>query len=106
FGGVHALKGVDFALRRGEVPALLGENGAGQSTLMRVLGGEYAAEGGCVKRAGNEKRFRGPVDALDKGIAIIHQEMALATDPTVAENTFLSEIPSFISWRDLNKRAA
>ncbi|MBY5391950.1 sugar ABC transporter ATP-binding protein [Rhizobium leguminosarum] len=106
FGGVHALKGVDFALRRGEVHALLGENGAGKSTLMRVLGGEYAAEGGCVKMAGNEQQFRGPVDALDKGIAIIHQEMALATDLTVAENIFLSEIPSVISWRDLNRRAA
>ncbi|MEZ2127723.1 MULTISPECIES: sugar ABC transporter ATP-binding protein [unclassified Sinorhizobium] len=106
FGGVRALQGVDFALRAGEVHALLGENGAGKSTLMRVLGGEYIPEAGTVKVGGAEQQFRGPMDALDKGIAIIHQEMALATDLTVAENIFLAEIPSVISWRDLNQRAA
>ncbi len=106
FGGVRALQGVDFALRGGEVHALLGENGAGKSTLMRVLGGEYVPESGSVKVRGAEQRFKGPMDALDKGIAIIHQEMALATDLTVAENIFLAEIPSVISWRDLNRRAA
>ena len=106
FGGVRALQGVDFALRSGEVHALLGENGAGKSTLMRVLGGEYIPESGSVKVRGHEQRFKGPMDALDKGIAIIHQEMALATDLTVAENIFLAEIPSVISWRDLNRRAA
>ncbi|PST17350.1 sugar ABC transporter ATP-binding protein [Mesorhizobium plurifarium] len=105
FGGVHALQGVDFALRAGEVHALLGENGAGKSTLMRVLGGEYRAEAGTVKVAGEEPHFRSPSDAISKGIAIIHQEMALATDLTVAENIFLSEIPSVISWRGLNSRA-
>ncbi|NRP74628.1 Galactose/methyl galactoside import ATP-binding protein MglA [Ensifer psoraleae] len=105
FGGVHALQGVDFALRPGEVHALLGENGAGKSTLMRVLGGEYIAEAGMVKVVGEEPHFRSPSDAISKGIAIIHQEMALATDLTVAENIFLSEIPSVISWRDLNRRA-
>ncbi|MGV2103798.1 sugar ABC transporter ATP-binding protein [Rhizobium sp. 21-4511-3d] len=105
FGGVRALQGVDFALRRGEVHALLGENGAGKSTLMRVLGGEYTPEAGTVKVGGNEQQFRGPMDALEKGIAIIHQEMALAADLTVAENIFLAEIPSVISWRDLNRRA-
>ncbi len=106
FGGVHALQGVDFALRAGEVHALLGENGAGKSTLMRVLGGEHVPEAGTVKVAGEEPHFRSPSDALSKGIAIIHQEMALATDLTVAENIFLSEIPSVISWKDLNRRAA
>lgn len=106
FGGIRALQGVDFALRAGEVHALLGENGAGKSTLMRVLGGEYVPETGTVKVGGLEQQFRGPMDALDKGIAIIHQEMALATDLTVAENIFLAEIPSIISWRDLNRRAA
>lgn len=106
FGGVHALQGVDFALRAGEVHALLGENGAGKSTLMRVLGGEHMPEAGTVTVRGTEQHFRKPTDTLDQGIAIIHQEMALATDLTVAENIFLAEIPSVISWRDLNKRAA
>ncbi|WP_411034034.1 sugar ABC transporter ATP-binding protein [Shinella sp. BYT-45] len=105
FGGVRALQGVDFALRAAEVHALLGENGAGKSTLMRVLGGEYRPDAGTVEVAGEEPHFRAPSDAIAKGIAIIHQEMALATDLTVAENIFLSEIPTVISWRDLNRRA-
>jgi diguanylate cyclase (GGDEF)-like protein/PAS domain S-box-containing protein len=105
FGGVRALQGVDFTLRPSEVHALLGENGAGKSTLMRVLGGEHIPDAGMVMVSGERRQFRGPMDALGKGIAIIHQEMALATDLTVAENIFLAEIPSLISWRDLNRRA-
>jgi len=105
FGGVKALQGVDFALRSGEVHALLGENGAGKSTLMRVLGGEHIPTAGTVKVAGEEPNFRSPSDAMAKGIAIIHQEMALATDLTVAENIFLSEIPTVISWSSLRARA-
>jgi ribose transport system ATP-binding protein len=105
FGGVHALQGVEFALKAGEVHALLGENGAGKSTLMRVLGGEYVPEAGVVKVRGAEQQFRSPVDALNRGIAIIHQEMALATDLTVAENIFLAELPATISWRELRRRA-
>ena len=105
FGGAHALQGVDFSLRAGEVHALLGENGAGKSTLMRVLGGEHIPDSGAVKIGGEEPNFRSPSDAMNKGIAVIHQEMALATDLTVAENIFLSEIPSVISWRDLRRRA-
>lgn len=105
FGGVHALRGVDFALRAGEVHALLGENGAGKSTLMRVLGGEYVPDDGTVTVGDHRQNFRSPADALQCGIAVIHQEMALATDLTVAENIFLAEIPSVISWGDLNRRA-
>ena len=105
FGGVRALQGVDFTLAGGEVHALLGENGAGKSTLMRVLGGEHVPEAGSVKVGGEDANFRAPSDAMAKGIAIIHQEMALATDLTVAENIFLSEIPAVISWRDLRRRA-
>ncbi|PLK68829.1 lantibiotic ABC transporter permease [Rhizobium sp. TH135] len=105
FGGVHALQGVEFALMPGEVHALLGENGAGKSTLMRVLGGEYVPDAGIVKVGGAQQQFRSPIDAIDKGIAIIHQEMALATDLTVAENIFLAELPTAISWRDLRRRA-
>ncbi|WP_408913894.1 sugar ABC transporter ATP-binding protein [Brucella pseudogrignonensis] len=105
FGGVHALRGVDFSLRAGEVHALLGENGAGKSTLMRVLGGEFVPTRGTVKIGGEEQHFRGPMDAMSKGIAVIHQEMALATDLTVAENIFMWMLPSVISWPELNKRA-
>ncbi len=106
FGGVHALRGVDFALRPGEVHALLGENGAGKSTLMRVLGGEFAPTAGVVRVGGAERHFRGPMDAMAEGVAVIHQEMALATDLTVAENIFLWTLPSVIAWPELNKRAS
>lgn len=106
FGGVHALRGVDFTLRSGEVHALIGENGAGKSTLMRVLGGEHVSDKGTVKIEGEESRFRNPADAQTEGIAVIHQEMALAGDLSVAENIFLAEIPAIISWSDLNRRAS
>lgn len=105
FGGVRALQGVDFDLRAGEVHALVGENGAGKSTLMRVLGGEYAPTIGDVEIDGEQTQFSGPSDAIAQGIAIIHQEMALAGDLTVAENLFLGEIPAIINWRKLRQRA-
>jgi ribose transport system ATP-binding protein len=105
FGGVRALQGVSFSLFSGEVHALLGENGAGKSTLMRVLGGEHIPDNGKMRVSGKDAQFTSPSDAIQSGIAVIHQEMALATDLTVAENIFLSEIPSFISWNDLNQRA-
>ena len=106
FGGVAALKGVDFDLRAGEVHALLGENGAGKSTLMRVLGGEIARNGGEILIDGKPVHFAGPKQAADAGIAIIHQEMALAPDLSVAENIFLGELPGAIAWASLRRRAA
>lgn len=105
FGGVRALQGVDFDLRPGEVHALVGENGAGKSTLMRVLGGEHVPTQGTVEIDGVETQFTGPHAAIEKGIVVIHQEMALAGDLTVAENIFLGELPAIINWRDLRARA-
>lgn len=106
FGGVHALRGVDFDLRQGEVHALLGENGAGKSTLMRVLGGEHLPSQGVVRVDGAEMRFASPQEAKARGITVIHQEMALAGDLTVAENIFLGELPALIDWGALRARAA
>ena len=93
FGGLKALEGVDFTLRKGEIHALLGENGAGKSTLIRVLGGEHIPTHGEIAIDGETVHFSRPQDAIEKGITIIHQEMALAGDLTVAENIFLSELP-------------
>ncbi len=97
FGGVHALRAWILRCAPARCMRCSGENGAGKSTLMRVLGGEYVPEAGSVSVRGTKEQFRSPVDALDKGIAIIHQEMALATDLTVAENIFLAELPAAIS---------
>ncbi|MFO1208666.1 MAG: sugar ABC transporter ATP-binding protein [Amaricoccus sp.] len=105
FGGIHALKGVDFALRPGEVHALLGENGAGKSTLMRVLGGEHPPSAGEIRIDGTPTVFHRPVDAMARGIVVIHQEMALAPDLSVAENIFLAELPALISWPEMKRRA-
>jgi ribose transport system ATP-binding protein len=105
FGGVAALKGVDFTIRPGEVHALVGENGAGKSTLIRVLGGEIAPDSGTVHLSGAPVQLRSPAHALGLGIAIIHQELALAPDLTVAENIFLGALPPAISWKTLRRRA-
>src|SRR5580704_11625979 len=105
FGGVRALRGATFAIQAGEVHALLGENGAGKSTLMRVVGGEIPPDSGEMLIDGKPAHLRSPREAAARGIGIIHQELALAPDLTVAENIFLSEIPSFISWPALKTRA-
>lgn len=90
FAGIHALTDVDFDLYQGEVHALCGENGAGKSTLMRVLGGELRPDTGRTVIEGAEVRLTGPTDAIRRGISVIHQEMALAPDLSVAENIFLA----------------
>ncbi|WP_062229167.1 sugar ABC transporter ATP-binding protein [Aureimonas frigidaquae] len=105
FAGIHALTDVDFDLNAGEVHALVGENGAGKSTLMRVLGGEFRPDAGRTLINGAEVRLSGPTDAIRRGISVIHQEMALAPDLTVAENIFLGVLPAAINWRSLNERA-
>ena len=86
YGGVKALKGVDFDIEPGEIHALLGENGAGKSTLMKVLGGDIIPNAGSIVVAGQPADFRGPADAKAVGIQVIHQELALAPDLSVAEN--------------------
>ncbi len=105
FGGVRALKGIDFDLQPGEVHALLGENGAGKSTLMRVLAGEIAPDGGAILVDGTAVATYNPRVAASHGIAVIHQETALAPDLSVAENIFLRELPGVIAWPALNRRA-
>jgi ribose transport system ATP-binding protein len=105
FAGIHALSDVSFALEAGEVHALVGENGAGKSTLMRVLGGEIQPNEGGIWLDGTEVRLSRPLDSIRHGIAIIHQEMALAKDLTVAENIFLGALPQCLRWGELNRRA-
>lgn len=89
FQGVHALKRCNLELRRGEVHALVGENGAGKSTLMKILTGIYSADEGTITYEGNEVRFTKPREALDAGIAIVHQELNLMNHLTAAQNIFI-----------------
>jgi len=95
FGGIKALKGVNFFVESGEALALVGENGAGKSTLMKVLSGVYPAGQfeGEIKIDGRSFHFANTKDAEAQGIAIIHQELNLFPDLTVGENIFLSHLP-------------
>jgi ABC-type sugar transport system ATPase subunit len=89
FGGVHALEGVTFEAGTGEVHALCGENGAGKSTLMKILAGAITEYDGRIVLKGQPVQFRGPRDAEDAGVRIIHQELNLVPDLSVAANIFL-----------------
>jgi ribose transport system ATP-binding protein len=93
FAGVIALREVDFDLRCGEVHALMGENGAGKSTLMKVLSGVHVEYGGTVRIDGNPAAFAGVRDAEAAGVAIIHQELNLVPELSVADNIFLGREP-------------
>ncbi|KSV62418.1 sugar ABC transporter ATP-binding protein [Ensifer sp. ENS06] len=93
FPGVVALDDVEFKLKRGTVHALMGENGAGKSTLMKILAGIYTPDKGDVKLKGAEIRLKSPLDALENGIAMIHQELNLMPFMTVAENIWIRREP-------------
>jgi len=93
FGGVTALDSVDFELRRGEIHALLGENGAGKSTLIKALGGIHVPDAGAIRIDGQPAHIRTVSDADRCGIRVIHQELALAPNLTVAENIYLGREP-------------
>jgi ABC-type sugar transport system ATPase subunit len=109
FGGVCALDHVDFDLREGEIHALLGENGAGKSTLIKILGGIHAPDAGSMSIRGRSADIRGVSDANRFGIRLIHQELSLAPNLTVAENIFLGREPThfgLLARRRLHEDAA
>src|SRR6202012_171068 len=86
YGGVRALRGVDFDLRPGEVHALLGENGAGKSTLIKIVTGAVANDGGTIMIGGQPVSQLTPAASRKLGVACIYQQPALFPDLTVAEN--------------------
>jgi ABC-type sugar transport system ATPase subunit len=94
FGGVLALNDVDFHLRAGEIHALLGENGAGKSTLIKILGGIHRPDAGSILVEGRPVAVHNVADANRLGIRIIHQELSLAPNLSVAENIYLGREPS------------
>lgn len=89
FPGVQALKRVGFDLNEGEIHALVGENGAGKSTLMKILSGIYIRDEGEIIYMGEPIHLKSTKEAQDKGICIIHQELNMMNDLTVAENIFI-----------------
>ncbi|RZQ63824.1 sugar ABC transporter ATP-binding protein [Amycolatopsis suaedae] len=110
FGGVHALRGVDFSLAPGEIHALVGENGAGKSTLIKVLTGVHRPDGGQVFFAGRAVDFPRPAAAQQAGISTIYQEVNLVPLLSVARNIFLGREPrgrfGLIDVPAMNRRAA
>ena len=93
FPGVRALDGVNLTLHAGEVHGLMGENGAGKSTLMKILLGVYQRSGGTIRLRGKEVSYNNPREAIADGICMIHQELNLIPEMTVAENIFLGREP-------------
>ena len=88
FGGVLALRDVDFTLMAGEIHGLVGENGAGKSTMMKIIAGVHTDFQGEMFVEGKPVRFRSTRDALAAGIGMVHQELSVISDLTVAENVF------------------
>jgi ribose transport system ATP-binding protein len=109
FGGVEALRGVDFALFPGEIHGLVGENGAGKSTLMKIIAGVHTGFSGRFILDGRDVHFRSARDALAAGIAMVHQELSVAPDLSVAENVFLGTQPTnrfgIVQWRKMAREA-
>ncbi len=109
FGAVRALTGVSFELAAGEVHALMGENGAGKSTLMNIVGGVLQPDGGEIEVEGTAVRIADPAAAQGAGIGLVHQEIALCPDISVAENIFMAETNTrrglWMDTKGLRKRA-
>ena len=109
FPGVHALNSARLDLYAGEVLAVVGENGAGKSTLMKVLAGVYPRDAGVIEICGQPVEIHDARQAQALGISMIHQELSLMRDLTVAENLFIGREPMrgpFLDRRRQNEMAA
>jgi ribose transport system ATP-binding protein len=110
FGGVAALRGVDFSLTAGEIHGLVGENGAGKSTLMKIIAGVHADYQGEMRLHGRLVHFASPRDARAGGIGMVHQELSVVPGLSVAENVHLGAQPvqrfGLIDWRAMRREAA
>ncbi len=113
FPGVHALKDAHFEVRRGEVHALIGENGADKSTMIKIISGVYQPDTGEIYLDGRRVAFATPREAHSAGIATIYQELGLYPELTVAENIFMGHAPmqkrfgiQSIDWERMEARAA
>ena len=109
YGAVKALKNVAFGIKKGEVHTLLGENGAGKSTLVKIIMGEETPDSGKFNIDGKPIKIFSPEHAHNMGISMVHQELAVFDNLTVAENIFptsyFTNNIGTIDWNNLNRRA-
>ena len=103
FPGVVALKNVSLSVAEGEALALIGENGAGKSTLMKILAGIQHPDAGEIRWRGDATSIRSVQDAMNLGIALIHQELNLADNLNIGANIFLGREPRRFGWIDRAK---
>ena len=107
FDGFSALSEVDFVAKPGKVHAITGENGAGKSSLAKVLAGVYRPTSGTLSLNGNSLRLHSPKEGIKHGIALIHQEPMPLSDLTVAENLFCGHLPhllpGIVNWKKVNE---
>lgn len=105
FKGVQALKDVSVKFYNGEIHGLVGENGAGKSTLMKIISGVYPPDSGSLELDGTPVSFRTPIEAYDRGIRIVHQELSLIRSLTIAENMLIHKFRSgsLLKYVDRNK---
>ena len=108
FGGLIAVDNVSLQIKSGEIHALCGENGAGKSTLMNVLTGKFPPNEGEIYLKGEKKKIHNPKDARNEKITIVHQELELIPDLSIAENIFLGnqpKTPSGVDWKKMYSEA-
>src|SRR5579864_2975015 len=105
FGHVQALRGADFSVRQGEIVGLIGDNGAGKITLIRILSGTDRPNEGEILVNGQVVRFNGPQDARAAGIETVYQDLALAPDLDAAANIHLGREVYRVQWLHILNRA-
>ena len=93
FGGVAALRGVDFSAQSGEIVGLLGANGAGKSTLVKIISGALTADAGDISIGGRRTKWSSPREAIAAGVRMLPQEISVFSDLSVAENIFIGNFP-------------
>ena len=109
FGGVHALKGVNLEIRKGEIHCLAGENGCGKSTLIKAISGVHEPDEGNIWIDGEQVRNMKPIDAINRGIQVIYQDFAVFPNLTVAENIALNgelkDKAKVVNWKQIRETA-
>ncbi|MDQ0247002.1 ribose transport system ATP-binding protein [Bacillus fengqiuensis] len=111
FPGVKALDHVQLELYGGEVHALMGENGAGKSTLMKILSGVYKPDAGTIEYKNQQVEWKSPLEAKMNGISVVHQELKLSPNLTIAENIYMgTDLPrnklGMVKWKEVHEKAS